>query len=159
MRVQQSSRSFALCVEDGGMEDLEARKLYQILPDREAAREGYIRVVDESGEDYIYPSDLFVSVRLPAAVVRRRRYRGRERPPLPPPVEVRRLEKGGAHAPDACRCRPAEPRLVRDTAECVAGVARHTRMDFMAGMEFPGFSGPTSAACDTHAARGDSPRA
>jgi hypothetical protein len=71
MRVQQSSRSFALCVEDGGLEDLEVRKLYQILPDREAAREGYIRVVDESGEDYIYPSDLFIPVRLPAAVVRR----------------------------------------------------------------------------------------
>jgi hypothetical protein len=72
-RVQPSSQSFALCVEDGGMEDLEARKLYQVLPDREAAREGYIRVVDESGEDYIYPSDLFVPVRLPAAVVRRLR--------------------------------------------------------------------------------------
>jgi hypothetical protein len=71
MRVQQSSRSFALCVEDGGLEDLEVRKLYQILPDREAAREGYIRVVDESGEDYMYPSDLFIPVRLPAAVVRR----------------------------------------------------------------------------------------
>jgi hypothetical protein len=73
MRVQQSSGSFALCVEDGGMEDLEARKLYQVLPDRDAAREGYIRVVDESGEDYMYPSDLFVPVRLPAAVVRRLR--------------------------------------------------------------------------------------
>ena len=73
MRVQQSSQSFALCVEDGGMEDLEARKLYQILPDREAAREGYIRVVDESGEDYIYPSGLFVPLRLPAAVARRLR--------------------------------------------------------------------------------------
>jgi hypothetical protein len=73
MRVQQPSSSFALCVENGGMEDLEARKLYQILPDREAAREGYIRVVDESGEDYMYPSDLFVPVRLPAAVVRRLR--------------------------------------------------------------------------------------
>ena len=71
MRVEASSQSFALCVEDGGMEDLEARKLYQILPDREAAREGYIRVVDESGEDYMYPSDLFVPVRLPAAAVRR----------------------------------------------------------------------------------------
>ena len=73
MRVLQASSSFALCVEDGGMEDLEARKLYQILPDREASREGYIRVVDESGEDYMYPSELFVPVRLPAAVVRRLR--------------------------------------------------------------------------------------
>ena len=73
-------QSFAVCVEDGGMEDLEARKLYQILPDREAAREGYIRVVDESGEDYIYPSDLFVPVRLSAAVVRRLRGPVRSRP-------------------------------------------------------------------------------
>ncbi len=73
MRVQQSIGSFALCVEDGGMEDLEPRKLYQVLPDREATREGYVRVIDESGEDYIYPSDLFVPVTLPAAVVRRLR--------------------------------------------------------------------------------------
>lgn len=71
MRDQQSTSSFALCVEDGGLEDLEARTLYQVVPDREAAREGYVRVVDESGEDYIYPSELFVSVRLPAAVVKR----------------------------------------------------------------------------------------
>ena len=71
MRVQQSAGLFALCVENGGLEDLEARKLYQVLPDPEAAREGYIRVVDESGEDYIYPSDLFVPMRLPAAVARR----------------------------------------------------------------------------------------
>jgi hypothetical protein len=71
MRVQQSVGSFALCVEDGGMDDLEVRKVYQVLPDREASREGYVRIIDESGEDYIYPSDLFVAVKLPAAVVRR----------------------------------------------------------------------------------------
>ena len=66
MRVQQTTGSFALCVEDGGMEDLEARKVYQVLPDREASREGCVRVIDESGEDYMYPSDLFVPVKLPA---------------------------------------------------------------------------------------------
>jgi hypothetical protein len=75
MRVQQSAGSFALCVEDGGMEDLEVRKVYQVLPDRAAGREGYVRVIDESGEDYIYPSDMFVPVKLPAAVVRRLRAR------------------------------------------------------------------------------------
>jgi len=75
MRVQQSAGSFALCVEDGGMEDLEVRKVYQVLPDREASREGHIRVIDESGEDYVYPSDMFVPVKLPAAVVRRLRAR------------------------------------------------------------------------------------
>jgi len=71
MRVQQSAGSFALCVEDGGMEDLEARKVYQVLPDRGARQEGYVRVIDESGEDYMYPADLFVPVKLPAAVIRR----------------------------------------------------------------------------------------
>ena len=42
-----------MCGEDGGMEDLEARKVYQVLPDREASREGYVRVIDESGEDWV----------------------------------------------------------------------------------------------------------
>jgi hypothetical protein len=78
MSVQSSSQSFALCVEDGGMEDLEARKLYQILPDRSSptvklrVRDTF-GVVDESGEDYIYPADVFVPGRLPAAVVQRLR--------------------------------------------------------------------------------------
>jgi hypothetical protein len=73
MKTQPSTGSFALCVENGGMEDLEARKVYQVLPDREASREGYIRIIDESGEDYIYPSTLFVAVKLPPAVARRLR--------------------------------------------------------------------------------------
>jgi hypothetical protein len=73
------------------MEDLEARKVYLILPDREAAREGYIRVVDESGDDYIYPSELFVPVRLPPAVVRRLRRPVR---PKPGPLAVRFGEPG-----------------------------------------------------------------
>ena len=71
MRVQKSTSSFALCIRDDGTEDLEQRKLYQVVPDREAAREGYLRVVDESGEDYLYPSELFVAVKLPAAIARR----------------------------------------------------------------------------------------
>lgn len=96
MRVQQSTGSFALCVDDGGLEDLEARKLYQVLADREAAREGHIRVVDESGEDYIYPSDLFVPVRLPAAVVRRLRRSARTRPSVArrSSVKTRRARPG-----------------------------------------------------------------
>jgi hypothetical protein len=75
MRAQRIAGSFALCVEDGGMEDLEVRKVYPVLRDREANREGYVRIIDESGEDYIYPADLFVPVKLPAAVVRRLRSR------------------------------------------------------------------------------------
>jgi hypothetical protein len=71
MRGHKSTSSFALCIRDDGSEDLERRKLYQVLPDREAAREGYLRIIDESGEDYLYPSELFVALRLPAAIARR----------------------------------------------------------------------------------------
>lgn len=80
MKVQQTGGSFALCVEDRGIEDLQARKVYQLIPDREASREGHVRVIDESGEDYMYPSDLFVPVKLPAAVVRRFKRRSAARP-------------------------------------------------------------------------------
>jgi hypothetical protein len=44
---------------------VEARKVYQILLDEAAAKEGYLRVVDESGEDYLYPDSYFILVKLP----------------------------------------------------------------------------------------------
>ena len=56
---------FVLCIENGGCEDLEKRKFYQILPDEKAAQEGYLRVVDESQEDYLYPTSYFIFVELP----------------------------------------------------------------------------------------------
>ena len=56
---------FAVCVRNEDCEDLELRKVYQILPDKRAERDGYIRVVDESGEDYLYPGSYFVFVKLP----------------------------------------------------------------------------------------------
>jgi len=55
---------FGLCVRNEECEDLELRKVYEILPDKKAARDGYVRVIDESGEDYLYPEAYFVSVRL-----------------------------------------------------------------------------------------------
>jgi hypothetical protein len=61
---------FVLCIRNYGAEDLEPRKVYQLLPDRAAALEGYARVIDESGEDYLYPAEYFVAVRLPRAVSR-----------------------------------------------------------------------------------------
>jgi len=54
-----------MCVRNEECEDLDLRKIYQILPDKRAARDGYVRVIDESGEDYLYPESYFVSVRLP----------------------------------------------------------------------------------------------
>jgi hypothetical protein len=56
---------FALCVENRDCDDLEKRKIYVILLDEEAAREGYLRVIDESGEDYLYPQSYFIFVQLP----------------------------------------------------------------------------------------------
>jgi hypothetical protein len=59
---------FVLCVKDGGYpESLEVRKVYRVVPDSDALSHGLIRVVDESGEDYLYPEDLFVPIEVPAA--------------------------------------------------------------------------------------------
>ena len=58
-------KGFAICVENRGAEDLELRKVYRVLHDKGAAATGYVRVIDESGEDYLYPADYFVFVELP----------------------------------------------------------------------------------------------
>lgn len=63
-------RRFLLCVRNRGCADLELRKLYEHLPDKTAAEEGYVRIVDESGEDYLYPQDYFVAVELPRKAAR-----------------------------------------------------------------------------------------
>ena len=47
------------------VDDLKVRTIYQVLPDESAARSNYIRVVDETGEDYLYPADLFVLIDVP----------------------------------------------------------------------------------------------
>jgi hypothetical protein len=47
---------------------LEKRKVYQVIPDEEAEKEGYLRVMDESGEDYLYPKSYFILVQLPLEV-------------------------------------------------------------------------------------------
>lgn len=65
MVQELSEQMFALCIENRDCEDLEKRKIYEILPDGEAAKEGYLRVVDESGEDYLYPKSYFILVQLP----------------------------------------------------------------------------------------------
>ena len=60
---------FLLCIENDGYEaSLEARKLYQMLPDKEAERHNQVRIIDESGEDYLYPAHYFVPIELPKPV-------------------------------------------------------------------------------------------
>ena len=59
---------FVICVKNKQYgASLELRKLYQVVPDGGAAKHHLIRVIDESGEDYLYPEDYFVTVDLPHA--------------------------------------------------------------------------------------------
>ncbi len=56
---------FVLCIENKDCEDLVKCKIYQVVPDAEAEKEGFFRVIDESGEDYLYPRSYFITVQLP----------------------------------------------------------------------------------------------
>lgn len=56
---------FAICVTNKGYEDLEVWKVYRLLPDPKAAEVGCVRVIDESEEDYLYPTTCFVQVTFP----------------------------------------------------------------------------------------------
>ena len=65
----EAKATFVICVQNEDYEaSLETRKVYQRLPDDEAAKHRLLRVVDESGEDYLYPEAYFVSIDLPASV-------------------------------------------------------------------------------------------
>jgi hypothetical protein len=58
--------SFALCIENEGYPaSLELRKVYPILGDPAAEERGLVRVVDETGEDYLYPRSFFVPIQIP----------------------------------------------------------------------------------------------
>jgi hypothetical protein len=60
---------FAVCVDNSDYPaSLELHKLYQLLPDEEAAKDGDLRVIDESGEDYLYSADRFVPIELPKSL-------------------------------------------------------------------------------------------
>ena len=70
MEHKKMKRRFVICIRNDGSEDLEVGKVYQVLTDEAAARDGYARVVDESGEDYLYPAAYFVAIVLPEAAER-----------------------------------------------------------------------------------------
>jgi hypothetical protein len=63
-----AQHEFAICIANEGYEDLVVWKVYQLLPDPKAAEVGCLRVIDESGEDYLYPASRFVQVIFPADV-------------------------------------------------------------------------------------------
>ncbi len=62
---------FAICVSADDCDDLEVWKLYRVLADKKAAKEDFLRIVDESGEDYLYLADRFVIVGLTPPTVKK----------------------------------------------------------------------------------------
>jgi len=67
MNEQQSS--YVVCIDNSTYpESLELKKIYRRLPDASAEVDGFIRVIDESGEAYLFPSRLFVHIQVPEAV-------------------------------------------------------------------------------------------
>jgi hypothetical protein len=67
MGDENTQPRFAICIQNAGHpDDLHLRTVYQVLPDESAARSNYIRVIDETGEDYLYPAEYFVFVEVPS---------------------------------------------------------------------------------------------
>jgi hypothetical protein len=69
--MKSRTRKFAVCLDNTGYPvALEKYKIYRVLPDSQAAQDKFLRIIDESGEDYLYPATMFAFVELPAKVRR-----------------------------------------------------------------------------------------
>ena len=69
MNRRKNGRQFVICVVNKGYEaSLELRKVYQAIPDAKASAHHFLRIVDESGGDYLFPESCFVAVALPKTV-------------------------------------------------------------------------------------------
>jgi len=63
MKRQNKNPRFVICINNSGyVDDLKVRTVYQALPDTSAARSNYLRIIDETGEEYLYPAAYFVPV-------------------------------------------------------------------------------------------------
>ena len=64
--MNKRATGFVVCIRNEGYEvSLELRKIYQVISDTSAARHHLLKVIDESGEDYLYPQDFFLPIELP----------------------------------------------------------------------------------------------
>lgn len=71
MATRSTRKRFVVCLRNDGYEvSLERRKIYQVLPDADAAKHKQLRVIDESGEDYLYPQKLFAPIELSQSIRR-----------------------------------------------------------------------------------------
>lgn len=67
--MSDTEKQFAVCIRNEGYEEsLEPRKIYEVLEDTTAAAHGMIRVIDEEGEDYLYPRGWFLPIELPETI-------------------------------------------------------------------------------------------
>jgi hypothetical protein len=66
MTKPRTKAKFILCIENKDCDDLEKGKVYPLLADAKAMRDGFVRVIDDSGEDYLYPESYFVAVDIPS---------------------------------------------------------------------------------------------
>jgi len=64
----KSKRQFAICIRTDDADLLTLRRIYEVLPDKSAAKSQYIRVIDDEGEDYLYPAAYFVLVDFPQTI-------------------------------------------------------------------------------------------
>ena len=70
-RTKKVQSSFVACVDNSGyLASLELHKIYRVIPDEDAAQDGDIRVIDESGEDYLYSADRFIPIEVPKTLER-----------------------------------------------------------------------------------------
>lgn len=69
--MRSIAKQFVVCLKNEGYEvSLERRKIYRVLPDADAAKHRLMRVIDESGEDYLYPQRFFAPIELPQTIRR-----------------------------------------------------------------------------------------
>lgn len=69
MRAILTPPQFAVCIDNAGYSaSLELHKIYRVTPDADAAHDGDVRIIDESGEDYLYPAAYFVDISVPQTV-------------------------------------------------------------------------------------------
>ena len=71
MKQKKRRKQYVVCVKNSGYSaSLETRKIYQLVLDSRAERHSMVRIVDESGEGYLYPEKFFVSIELPQSVAK-----------------------------------------------------------------------------------------
>jgi hypothetical protein len=63
--MKNEGEAYVICIRRDDCEDLDLRKVYRVLEDPKALEDGYLRIIDESGEDYLYPESYFVPVQIP----------------------------------------------------------------------------------------------